>query len=290
LGTIGDYHRLGQRLAGARVAHKSPRSINIIAVERKSIHRYFFFGTAFRYLQDAREGAPRGGPKTGGVAENLAVIMRELDELGLPVSARLRHIRDVRKLQASLGEKPEDNRLSKGEARELAKLMGAARPTIDAELRGMTAFVITEKRWRSEKLLESVGDLFRPGTFQQLPEIGRADFEEAAKCIAFERPTAAAFHMLRGTEAVLRECYCAYVRTKRLAAPERMWFNMVKQMRERTRRPPESLLSNLDNIRRSYRNPTQHPDAIYDIHEAQDLFGLCIDTINQMHAAIEARG
>jgi len=38
----------------------------------------------------------------------------------------------------------------------------------------------------------------------------------------------------------------------------------------------------LDNIRRSFRNPTQHPDKIYDIQEVQDLFGLCIDAINRM--------
>ena len=81
-------------------------------------------------------------------------------------------------------------------------------------------------------------------------------------------------------------CYGVFVVRDRLPPERRMWGPLVSQMRQRTRRPPESLLSNLDNIRVSYRNPTQHPDAVYDIHMAQDLFGLCIDVVNQMCQAI----
>jgi len=42
----------------------------------------------------------------------------------------------------------------------------------------------------------------------------------------------------------------------------------------------------LDHIRRSFRNPTQHPDKIYDIQEAQDLFGLCVDAVNRMSRSV----
>jgi hypothetical protein len=53
-------------------------------------------------------------------------------------------------------------------------------------------------------------------------------------------------------------------------------------MRNRGKPPAGPLLNNLDNIREHYRNPTQHPDKVYDINEVQDLFGLCIDAINRM--------
>jgi hypothetical protein len=42
------------------------------------------------------------------------------------------------------------------------------------------------------------------------------------------------------------------------------------------------LLNQLDYIRAQFRNPTQHPDKIYDIQEVQDLWGLCVDVINRM--------
>lgn len=45
----------------------------------------------------------------------------------------------------------------------------------------------------------------------KLPNQTKADFDQAGKCIAFDLATAGAFHLLRGTEAVLREYYEAVV-------------------------------------------------------------------------------
>ena len=53
-------------------------------------------------------------------------------------------------------------------------------------------------------------------------------------------------------------------------------------LRQRRDAPSDELLENLDLIRRSFRNPTAHPEKSYDIDEAQDLFGLCIDVVNRM--------
>ncbi len=62
-----------------------------------------------------------------------------------------------------------------------------------------------------------------------------------------------------------------------------MWGNMLKQLVERKKnRLPDPLLECLDNIRKSYRNPTNHPEAVYSVDEAEDLLGLCIDVTNKM--------
>jgi hypothetical protein len=62
-----------------------------------------------------------------------------------------------------------------------------------------------------------------------------------------------------------------------------MWGNMVTQLKAKTKnKPPATLLASLDLIRSAYRNPTQHPEALYDIDSAQDLFGVCIDVIGKM--------
>src|SRR5258706_16076864 len=105
-----------------------------------------------------------------------------------------------------------------------------------------------------------------------MPPIAKYDVEEAGKCIAFERPTAAAFHLLRGTESVLKDFYCTMIKQKRC---QLMWGPMVADLRKRPKTKKNIvLLDNLDNIRRSFRNPTQHPEKIYDIQEVQDLWGL----------------
>jgi hypothetical protein len=58
---------------------------------------------------------------------------------------------------------------------------------------------------------------------------------------------------------------------------------MVQHLKNRRAlRGDESLINNLDDIRLHFRNPTQHPEKVYDIEEVQDLWGRCVDAINRM--------
>lgn len=87
--------------------------------------------------------------------------------------------------------------------------------------------------------------------------------------------------MLRGTEDVLRFYYKQMIRRQRVSSL--MWGPIVIDLRKRTiTKKYTALNNNLDNIRSSYRNPTQHPDAIYDIQQAQDLWPICVEAINKM--------
>ena len=61
-----------------------------------------------------------------------------------------------------------------------------------------------------------------------------------------------------------------------------MWGDIVSDLRKQKRPPSKPLMDNLDNIRVNFRNPTQHPDARYDLDEAQDLLAVCIEVVNRM--------
>jgi hypothetical protein len=52
----------------------------------------------------------------------------------------------------------------------------------------------------------------------------------------------------------------------------------------RVRRPDPAVLEHLDSIRKRFRNPTQHPEKVYDIEETQNLFGQCLSVIEAMVA------
>jgi hypothetical protein len=142
--------------------------------------------------------------------------------------------------------------------------------------------VTSPKRWDVDKLLHDPESLFSPGVLESFGEHARVDFESACRCLAFECSTAAAFHLMRGTEAALRDYYCVIVKRGRLEPRKRQWGPMLERLEARSKPPPASLMVALDNIRKHYRNPTQHPDAIYDNEQAQDLLGLCIPVIHQM--------
>ena len=253
-------------------------------MKKQLIGTYVWFGTCLRYLQDAQAGAKiKGG---SFITANIDRFLNSLIELGLQVTWRAAQELEVFRGQLDT-EKDEDAVLSKEQASHLSNLMYDIRKTLDAEIQGFEAFVVTPKIFDTGRLLNNVASLFAPNVFSALPHIAQYDLSEAGKCIAFERPTAAAFHILRSTEEVLRLFYCTLIRQKRVSPL--LWGNMVNDLRNRQKtKKHETLYSNLDNIRFSFRNPTQHPEKIYDIHEVQDLWALCVEVINRMMRILKA--
>ncbi len=242
----------------------------------RSIDRYVFFGANVRYLQDASANTTIHG--FGYILHNIDAFISNVTNLNLSVTDRAST--DLRSFADRLRALPQNAKLTNDLAKELRTLIQTIGHTLFAELAGAEAFVTTPKRLDVQRLLNGVPDLFGPNVFAKLPAVARYDLNEAGKCIAFERSTAAAFHLLRATEAVLRSFYCALARQKRVS---QMWGPMILDLQRRQKaKPYETLLNHLDIIRQSFRNPTQHPDKIYDIQEVQDLWGLCVDAVNRM--------
>ncbi|MCH7723510.1 MAG: hypothetical protein IIC76_09320 [Bacteroidetes bacterium] len=248
---------------------------------KRSIELYYFFGTQMRYLQDSLEGT--NFPGENYVQENIERFLSNIGKLGLEVTQRAS--RELKKFLEKAFES-DTQQLDADQARELSKLMSEIRLTLDAEIEGVYSYVTTPKRLDIDKLLDDVSALFSPGTYESFPDIAKYDFNEAGKCIAFERPTAAAFHILRATEANLRHYYKNMIRHKRISSE--MWGPIVHDLRARNKTKKFTTLNNhMDNIRLSFRNPTQHPEATYDIHEVQDLLSVCIDANNRMFKVLE---
>ena len=244
------------------------------------ISDYIFFGLGYRYVQDVGEGFRVHGSDL--ILENLERVLDCLDDFELPVTKRAAS--DLVEIYERLKAASEDYILTSEDADAINSELERLQQTLRAETGGNIAYVVTDKRIDIKKLLEKPEALFRPDVFNRLSSIAQYDFSEAGKCIAFERPTAAAFHLLRGTEEVLRMFYYAQVKRNRIT--NLMWGPVTQALRNRRTPPPPELLQNLDNIRVSFRNPTQHPEKIYDIQEVQDLFSLCIDVVNRMVALI----
>ncbi len=239
----------------------------------KSISWLIYFGTSQRYLQDATSRYKIKGD--GLVLDNIDRFVGQIDELGFTVTRRA--ARPLAELREEL-EKSTEQRLTEKQAERLKKVMQELRPTLVAEGGGTIAYIISERRYPIEKLLDDPGSLFAEEVFTKLPQLAQYDFGEAAKCLAFERPTAAAFHMLRGTESTLRDFYCQKIKKNR---SELMWGPMIQSMRVKAERFPQVLLNHLDNIRASFRNPTAHPEKTYDLDEVRTSLDL-IDVANRM--------
>lgn len=246
-------------------------------MQSESIWRYIFLGTALRYLQDHETGWRIQGE--GRLLNNIEFVEYLLEQAGLVVSARAFE-REVMPIKRRLQEAAEDAVLEEQDAADLHDAVNGFRIALEAEAEGKVAFIVTDRRYDANKLLTDVGHLLRPGIYESLPDIAKVDMAEAGRALAFELPTAAAFHLLRATEQVLRDYYVAWVKRNRVNPL--LWGPMVSSLRRRSKSPPDALLNHLDHIRKNFRNPTDHPEKIYDIEEAQDLFALCCDAIGRM--------
>lgn len=248
----------------------------------QAVSQYYFFGTTMRYLQDAKVGWPIREETT--VLDNIEWFFGHLEEINLHVTKRAAS--PLKDFKLKLEETDEVN-LSAQLAQELSNIMNQIRYTLDAEIQGVEAFITSPKRYDIDNLLNNINALFTPEIFEEFHDIAKIDFIEAGKCIAFERATAAAFHILRATEANLRHYYEAMVKQNRIKS--RMWGPIVQDLRNKAKTKKHIALNNhLDNIRVSFRNPTQHPEALYDIYEVQDLLSVCIDVNNRMFKVINS--
>lgn len=243
---------------------------------QRTVKEYIQIGTCIRYLQDAKEGY--SFHKKGCIIQVIQKLILELDQLNLNVTKRA-SVDLVRFLEkAKLTAKTAT--INTTGAKNLNRLAANLRLTLQAETDGIIASIITDKKYTIEKLLD-IGQLFDAGIFARLSDLAKYDFSEAGQCIAFERTTAAAFHVLRGTEEVLKHYYIFYIPN---ITGFRTWGQMTNDLQEinNGNRPKRVIVDHLKNIGQNFRNPTQHPDMIYDIEEVQNLLALCLDVVNRM--------
>lgn len=238
------------------------------------IYGYIDIGATLWFLKGRRAEDPiHGATYFVGQTE---LLLRLLEQFEFKVTRRA--ARALEQKMNELKKRPKDAALTGEDEDELGDILAALTVTLNAESEGHVAYVATDKRYTVEKLGENVWSLFADNVKRCLPSIALTDVEEAGKCILFERPTAAAFHLMRAVESTLKE----YSITAGCTVKDNStWGSLIVSLRALPKKN-DVLLDHLDAIRRNFRNPTQHPEKLYDLQEVQDLFGLCIDVINRL--------
>ncbi len=65
---------------------------------------------------------------------------------------------------------------------------------------------------------------------------------------------------------------------------------LIVHLRNMTNPPPIEIIDQANAIRRNYRNPTAHPEKIYDMDEVQDLLSECIAVVDRIVNCLKDRG
>jgi len=159
--------------------------------------------------------------------------------------------------------------------------------TLNADLAIANLYVTTRKgAYDTLTLAEEGLAAFPAGLADKVPE-AVSDAKQAARCLAFDLPTAAAFHMHRSHEAVIR-AYCKAIVADKKAIPEdkraqEHWIKAIESVSG-----TEKIVAALRDIKDLHRNPVLHPEhTLADSEEAIALLGAIGTSVTHMLKAIK---
>ena len=153
-----------------------------------------------------------------------------------------------------------------------------------AELGTMNSFFVTQKGGFDTTTLLNWGEsLFPLDLASKVPE-ALFDAREAGKCLAYEVPTSAGFHIFRVTESVLRK-YHTHV-TGGAAPPKVRNIGVYLDSLRRANAGDEKVRAVLKQMADLHRNPIIHPEAVLTMDEAMATAGIARSVVTAMLAVI----
>lgn len=151
---------------------------------------------------------------------------------------------------------------------------------LNSELSMGDAYYVLEKKPYSTLTLVTEGErLFPANVLDKVPE-SYGDLREAGRCLAFEVPTAAAFHIHRATEAVLRRYW--HVVTGKQAKPKQRSIGVYLAAMKKLKCGDEKVIAALTQMKDLHRNVIIHPEETLDMNEAIGLVGIANSVVAAM--------
>jgi hypothetical protein len=127
------------------------------------------------------------------------------------------------------------------------------------------------RAYNTEVLIAQGENVFSEEAKKAFNEEEVYNLREAGKCLAFQIPTAAAFHIFRCVESLIRRYYQVVVGN--LPKPKmRNWGAYIKNLRQCG--ADEKVIAILEQIKDLHRNPVIHPEVRMANDEALSLIGI----------------
>jgi hypothetical protein len=156
-----------------------------------------------------------------------------------------------------------------------------------SELQSISSYIVTRKAGFDITSMVDAGRVFFSTELEAKVPHAIPDIEQAMRCIAFEVPTAAGFHLHRANETVLR-VYWDNV-TDGQERPKHNNMGAYLQNLDRLDKGNKSVRAHLQSIKDFHRNPLMHPDQSFEtVEEAIDLMAAIRCAIGYMLKEIPA--
>lgn len=162
--------------------------------------------------------------------------------------------------------------------------------TFEAEIFNKNSFILSDKKFPLKFLIEDQTKLFSSEkVILNAPFDVQFNIVESAQCLAFDRFTASAFHLLLATEEYVRYFNRLFYEEDNDDDENLTFFNLIKQTEGILKEinHDSELTSFLHIIRKYYRNQSQHSNRKFTETEVTELFNICLKVMNEMYKIIE---
>jgi HEPN domain-containing protein len=163
---------------------------------------------------------------------------------------------------------------------EIKRLYDIFKIALITELSALHYYFVDQKGPFDTNCLLMFGEKLFPDELKDKVPSAVIDAQEGAKCIAYNVPTAAAYHCFRAVESVLR-AYYAHVTHN---APPPKFRSIGVYVRALSKYPEADvkILEFLKQLSTLYRNPIIHPEIFLTMEDAISIYGLSRSIINEM--------
>ena len=237
------------------------------------------------YLMGAQKGWPVHGPDH--VLDNVSALINLVNELRLPQSQA--SLDELRVLMNQMGSEWSKKALGEADARLLVSTVARLRETMHAESDQQLACILADDQFGAQRLLGDVRYLMTPKVYDLLPEAVRRDFTSAGRCIAFEMPDAAAFHLSRAVGELVGFYQSELSGSGSGRVNDRRWGLETDDLLECLGGAPGDIVQSVGALVRELGRPERTPGASFTIERVRDLFSVAAESAIQVMGDIARR-
>lgn len=247
-----------------------------------NVYEFFRMGSAIRRLKDM-------DPERtwGEYADDLVSAMNIVDDLQrstqnpIPLTISQNSLAEYSALLYKLVDTPEDNKIGQQLKMEILKASEVLEPILAEELAVQNIYLVSQKGiYSTRELIDQTELALAKDLRVVLPSQALADLRQSGRCLAFDAPTASAFHVLRAVESLIKEYY---VKLSGQPWPhtQRDWGTYIREL-GKINNVSRKILDVLTQIKDNYRNPLVHPEDNLNSDEALSLFGIAVSTMSMI--------
>ena len=190
--------------------------------------------------------------------------------------------------ESAFSEPPRTEPLNEYDIAAIANAMKEFEAVLEGEYRIKTVFAVSKKALYSLEQLVFRGDEMVTESVHNLMPGMKNDLKDAGRCIAFEVPTAAAFHLFRAAEAGVKSYILAVRGTPVTDKEKNLGLGGYKNILEE-HGVDQRVLAALDQLIKLHRNPTIHPDVRVSNEEILATLGMVDSLIRIIAIDMERR-